>query len=68
MSWKIVRLTLGIPLFVMLSLVMNHLSSLDRNGCDAVLNAYTALLHSQERTDMLGSPDEGMLVLPGLPR
>ena len=46
----------------------DHLSRMDRNGCDAILNAYTALLHSQERTDMLGSPDEGMLVLPGLPR
>ena len=46
----------------------DHLSRMDRNGCDAVLNAYTALLHHQERTDMLGSPDEGMLVLPGLPR
>ena len=44
-----------------------HLSGLDRNGCDAVLNAYTALLHAQDSTDMLGSPDEGMLVLPGLP-
>ena len=46
----------------------DHLSRLDRNGCDAVLNAYTAVLHSQERTDTLGSPDEGLLVLPGLPR
>ena len=46
----------------------SHLSRLDRNGCDAVLNAYTALLHSQECTDMLGSQEEGMLVLPGLPR
>ncbi len=44
-----------------------HVSGLDRNGCDAVLNAYTALLHSQDSTDMLGSPDEGMLVLPVLP-
>ena len=45
-----------------------HLNRMDRNGCDAVLNAYTALLHSRDCTDMLGSPDEGMLVLPGLPR
>ena len=45
-----------------------HLSRMDRNGCDAVLNAYTALLHSQECTDMLGSQEEGLLVLPGLPR
>ena len=44
-----------------------HLNGLDRNGCDAVLNAYTALLHSQEGTDMLGDPEEGLLVLPGLP-
>lgn len=44
-----------------------HVSRLDRNGCDAILNAYTALLHTRDGTDMLGSPDEGLLVLPGLP-
>lgn len=45
-----------------------HIHNLDRNGCDAVLNAYTAFLHSQNATDMLGSPEEGMVVLPKLPR
>ena len=45
-----------------------YLNVLDRNGCDAVLNAYTGFLHSQNATDVLGSPDEGTLVLPKLPR
>ncbi len=44
-----------------------HLSGLDRNGCDALLNAYTGLLHSKNATDVLGSPEEGTLVLPKLP-
>ena len=45
----------------------DHLSELDRNACDAVLNAYTGLLHSQNATDVLGNPEEGTLVLPKLP-
>ena len=45
-----------------------HLDELDRNACDAVINAYTALLHSQQETDMLGTDEEGWLVLPRLPR
>ena len=45
-----------------------HLDSLDKNSCDAVVNAYTALLHSQNETDTLGIPEEGLLVLPRLPR
>ena len=45
-----------------------HLDSLDRNTCDAVINAYTGMLHSQDETDMLGTDEEGMLVLPKLPR
>ena len=45
-----------------------HLEELDRNACDAVINAYTALLHSQQETDMLGTDEEGWLVLPRLPR
>ena len=44
------------------------LDSLDRNSCDAVVNAYTALLHSQDDTDMLGTDDDGWLVLPRLHR
>jgi predicted nuclease with RNAse H fold len=43
-----------------------HLKGLDRNGCDAVLNAYTGLLHSRCATDVLGTPEEGTLVLPKL--
>ena len=45
-----------------------HVDELDRNSCDAVINAYTALLHFQEKTDMLGTDEEGWLVLPRLPR
>ena len=44
-----------------------HLDDLDRNSCDAVLNAYTGLLHTQDSTDVLGTPEEGTLVLPRLP-
>ena len=44
-----------------------HLDDLDRNSCDAVLNAYTGLLHTQDGTDVLGTPEEGTLVLPRLP-
>lgn len=46
----------------------SQIYNLDRNACDAVLNAYTGFLHSQGATDMLGSPEEGMVVLPRLPR
>jgi len=45
-----------------------HLDGLDRNTCDAMLNAYTGLLHTQDATDTLGAPDEGTVVLPKLPR
>ena len=45
-----------------------HRNSMDRNGCDAVLNAYTGLLHTQEATDVLGDEEAGTLVLPRLPR
>ena len=44
-----------------------HLDGLDRNSCDAVLNAYTGYLHTQDATDVLGTPEEGILVLPKLP-
>ena len=39
----------------------------DHHTCTAVLNAYTALLHQRNATDVLGTPEEGMLVLPKLP-
>jgi predicted nuclease with RNAse H fold len=43
-----------------------HIDSLDRNACDALVSAYTALLHSREETDVLGATEEGLLVLPKL--
>lgn len=46
----------------------HHTNGLDHNACNAVFNAYTALLHTQNNTDMLGSPEEGRLVLPRLAR
>jgi len=45
-----------------------YLDSLDRNACDALVSAYTALLHCRKETDVLGDPEEGLLVLPRLPR
>ena len=45
-----------------------HLDTLDRNTCDALMNSYTALLHAQDSTDILGSSDEGLLSLPRLIR
>ena len=46
----------------------DHMNGMDRNVCDAVLNAYTGLLHTQDGTDVLGAVEEGTLVLPKLPR
>ena len=44
-----------------------HADDLDRNSCDSIINAYTGQLHTQSNTDILGDPDEGILVLPKLP-
>ena len=44
-----------------------HADDLDRNTCDAIINAYTGQLHAQSNTDNLGDPEEGILVLPKLP-
>lgn len=44
-----------------------HADDLDRNSCDAIINAYTGQLHAQSNTDVLGDPEEGTLVLPKLP-
>ncbi|NQW22082.1 MAG: DUF429 domain-containing protein [SAR202 cluster bacterium] len=44
-----------------------HADDLDRNACDAIINAYTGQLHAHSDTDTLGDPDEGILVLPKLP-
>ncbi len=43
-----------------------HLDSLDRNSCDALVNGYTAFLHSRDGTDLLGTTEEGLLALPRL--
>jgi predicted nuclease with RNAse H fold len=40
--------------------------TLNKNTSDALLNAYTALLHMCERTDLLGDPQEGLLCIPKL--
>ena len=45
----------------------DHADDLDRNTCDAIINAYTGQLHTQSDTDILGDPEEGILVLPKLP-
>ena len=44
-----------------------HADDLDRNSCDAIINAYTGQLQAQSNTDVLGDPEEGILVLPKLP-
>jgi predicted nuclease with RNAse H fold len=43
-----------------------HLDTLDRNSCDALVNGYTAFLHSRHSTDVLGTAQEGLLALPRL--
>ena len=40
--------------------------TLNKNNSDALLNAYTALLHMREGTDLLGDPHEGLLIIPNL--
>ena len=44
----------------------DHSDELDKNDCDAIINAYTGLLHAQAATDTLGDPEEGVVVLPKL--
>jgi predicted nuclease with RNAse H fold len=43
-----------------------YIRFLDKYSGDALLNAYTALLHMREGTDLLGDPHEGLLVIPKL--
>ena len=45
----------------------SHLKGLDRNRCDAILNAYTAFLQQRGEAACLGNEDEGWLVLPRAP-
>jgi predicted nuclease with RNAse H fold len=44
----------------------SYLPSIDRNLYDALVNSYTAYLHSQDGTDLLGNQKEGLLALPKL--
>ena len=41
-------------------------AGLDHNACDALLAAYTGSLHLDDRTDLLGLPEEGHIVVPKL--
>ena len=43
-----------------------YLTSLNRNACDSLINAYTALLYIREDTDLVGTDKEGFVVLPKL--
>jgi predicted nuclease with RNAse H fold len=43
-----------------------YMDTLNIHTYDALVNAYTALLHSRNRTDLLGSAKEGLLALPKL--
>ena len=54
-------------LALLISGMEDHADDLNRNTCDAIINAYTGQLHAQSNTDTLGDPDEGILVLPKLP-
>ncbi len=45
-----------------------YLDTLDRNACDSLINAHTALLHSHDATDLVGTPQEGYMALPKLIR
>jgi predicted nuclease with RNAse H fold len=46
---------------------LEHCSgNLNKNNSEALLNAYTALLHMREGTDLLGDPHEGLLIIPKL--
>ena len=43
-----------------------YVNTLNHDGCDALLAAYTACLHQDNRTDSLGVPEEGYVVVPKL--
>ena len=46
--------------------LQGRLEGLDQNGCDALINGYTAVLHRRDQTDVLGRAEEGWLTLPRL--
>ncbi len=41
-----------------------YIDGLNHDGCDAILAAYTACLHSTQRTNSLGIAEEGYIVVP----
>ncbi len=41
-----------------------YLNGLNHDGCDALLAAYTARLHSESQTEALGIPEEGYVMVP----
>ena len=43
-----------------------YLNQLNHDTSDALLAAYTASLHEENRTDLLGTPEEGYIVVPKL--
>ena len=43
-----------------------HMNSLNHDECDALLAAYTACLHQNNQTDLLGIPEEGHMIVPKL--
>ena len=43
-----------------------YMDGLNHDGCDALLTAYTASLHQENRTDSLGVAEEGYVVVPRL--
>ena len=42
------------------------MNSLNHDECDALLAAYTACLHQNNQTDLLGISEEGHMVVPKL--
>ena len=44
----------------------DYSGNLNKDNSEALLNAYTALLHMCEGTDLLGDPHEGLLSIPKL--
>ena len=43
-----------------------YVDDLNHDGCDALLAAYTASLHEENKTDSLGVAEEGFVVVPRL--
>ena len=43
-----------------------YMDDLNHDRCDALLAAYTACLHQENRTDLLGIPEEGYVAVPKL--